>query len=113
MPEAHSNALDSKHAEKDECLFLDEGGLLTADEIQEKIALREAKRAEAKSAKEASKESKRVAKLEREAKKEEKKAKREQAAAVRALTSKLQAEAKAPAKALNVDEINTEVMIEV
>ena len=36
-----------KKSKADECLFLDEGGLLTSDEIQQKIAARKAKRAEA------------------------------------------------------------------
>jgi hypothetical protein len=55
----------------DECLFLDEGGLLTSEEIQQKIAAREAKRAEAKEAKEQLQKKRAEAKTSREQKKRE------------------------------------------
>ena len=55
-----------KKSEQDECLFLDEGGLLTSDEIQEKIAAREAKRAADKVAKAEAQEKRVQAKILRE-----------------------------------------------
>lgn len=98
-----------KKSEKEECLFLDDGGLLTSEEIQEKIALKEAKRAEAKEAKAASQEAKRISKLQQEEKKLELQAKRTR----KANESKAQAEAKAPAQ-LNYEEPSHEkIMIEV
>ena len=66
-----------KKSEADECLFLDEGGLLTSEEIQQKIAAREAKRAEAKEAKEQLQKKRAEAKTSREQKKRENEEKRQ------------------------------------
>ena len=66
-----------KKSEADECLFLDEGGLLTSDKIQQKIAAREAKRAEAKEAKEQLQKKRAEAKTSREQKKRENEEKRQ------------------------------------
>ena len=66
-----------KKNEQEECIWLDESGLLTSDEIQEKIEARELKRAQAKANKEAAEQKKLQAKLVREQKQAEAQAKRD------------------------------------
>ena len=66
-----------KRNKQEECIWLDESGLLTSDEIQEKIEARELKRAQAKANKEAAEQKKLQAKLVREQKQAEAQAKRD------------------------------------
>ena len=68
-------SLKKKKNEQEACIWLDEGGLLTSDDIQEKIKARELKRAKAN--KQAAEQKKLQAKLVREQKQAEAQAKRD------------------------------------